>query len=677
MESQKHPTYFQDQKSYHLKASSCYEPCFVSSQKFNYLHHDPVYQFPILENKTTYLLPADTLTAPFDTKHTIKILHYSSPFKRGNTTPDPVSQCSLVEAPENSLDQARQSIYSQELSRMLELSEHNFHENSQTAISLTESSDCSFRPSLEPEKAHLDSNDRELILQIQREFHCQDQDDMHLRSITPNSSMHTDSQEYYGLQRSFSSIKISYREGEVISDWEPSPRNHNFDSEVSSEDEFRMSITDEGHAQLIRSCVVKESASHQIMQSAHAKPYLVKLQPKVLESTVIFSPTFQDACVITCPDGYSPLLRKLVVCENSEEDLELANAVPYTGYNSSLTIEYSTTFYNNFASTKPSKLTVARLFSESILQSLTKSAVTWVSCGYEHCLLVTLEGKVMTWGYGASGCLGQGDTNSYSFPKLLEGLSNIKYAEAGGYHNLAVSSIGEVYAWGRGDANQLGLTAKKLQKDEIGHLSLKPIKVIYFTQNDIEVKSVACGEAHSLVLDSNGTVYSFGLGQQGQLGICKELLNTRMNSGINALESLKEVRVTRISSGSLFSGCLSDQGEVYVWGSGEGGQLGNGTEVLKSDLPLKVENIGTVVEMVCGESSVLCLNAKGKVFGWGTGLQHPQESLVNFEPRQLLYASSNQHFLIEKNQSANFLNPFQNRQSLASELTNKLQNIKN
>jgi alpha-tubulin suppressor-like RCC1 family protein len=53
-----------------------------------------------------------------------------------------------------------------------------------------------------------------------------------------------------------------------------------------------------------------------------------------------------------------------------------------------------------------------KLVTFSVLKTLNK--VSWLSCGFEHCMAVTKNGKVVTWGYGASGCLGHGDYVSYT-----------------------------------------------------------------------------------------------------------------------------------------------------------------------------------------------------------------------------------------------------------------------
>lgn len=125
-----------------------------------------------------------------------------------------------------------------------------------------------------------------------------------------------------------------------------------------------------------------------------------------------------------------------------------------------------------------------------------------------------------------------------------------------------------MYTWGRGDVHQIGLSAEFLQKDAIGFYSASPQKLVHF--EDIKIVSGACGEAHTLLLDADGKVYSFGWGEDGQLGISRHLLSKAMiSTEPNVLQALLALTVIKVKAGNLFSACLTNQGEVYVWGCGE------------------------------------------------------------------------------------------------------------
>ena len=68
--------------------------------------------------------------------------------------------------------------------------------------------------------------------------------------------------------------------------------------------------------------------------------------------------------------------------------------------------------------------------------------------------------QVYATGYGAGGRLGIGGTESISTPTLLESIQHVfikKVAvNSGGKHCLALSAEGEVYSWGEGEDGKLG-----------------------------------------------------------------------------------------------------------------------------------------------------------------------------------------------------------------------------
>lgn len=136
------------------------------------------------------------------------------------------------------------------------------------------------------------------------------------------------------------------------------------------------------------------------------------------------------------------------------------------------------------------------------------------SCGFEHCVAVTESGSVVSWGYGASGCLGHGNFTSYTQPKLITAgglnLKQVSAVQAGAYHVAALTDEGHLYMWGRADVGQLGLSEEFLEKDNVGHVLTYPMHLAFFQKEKIKIIGIALGEAHSLVLSDKGHVYSFG-----------------------------------------------------------------------------------------------------------------------------------------------------------------------
>ena len=277
------------------------------------------------------------------------------------------------------------------------------------------------------------------------------------------------------------------------------------------------------------------------------------------------------------------------------------------------------TYFNKNAN---DNLIFLNLVNASILRSFSCTPIKTVSCGFEHCAALTSFGTVATWGYGASGWLGHDSYTSYTSPKLVQRrsernseedyLSNIISLECGGYHTWCIDSDFKVYSWGRGDVGQLGLYKDQLSNDKMGVVSMRPKQIEYFT--DIPIVQVACGEAHTIVLDKWGRLFSFGWNQLGQLG---QTDNNKIIKGIP--------KVRKIYCGAIFSLAVTENGKVYTWGSGENGQLGLGNQIKESHIPAEVgkgTELGNeqAIDAVWGNCHAIVITENGTIYGWGQGV---------------------------------------------------------
>lgn len=134
-------------------------------------------------------------------------------------------------------------------------------------------------------------------------------------------------------------------------------------------------------------------------------------------------------------------------------------------------------------------------------------------CGGEQTLYaVTPDGKLFATGYGAGGRLGIGGMDSVSTPLLVESLQHVfikKVAvNSGGKHCLALTGEGEVYSWGEGEDGKLGHGNR--------HNCDRP-KLIE-ALSGVGVVDIACGSAHSACITAAGHVMTWGKGRYGRLG---------------------------------------------------------------------------------------------------------------------------------------------------------------
>ncbi len=92
------------------------------------------------------------------------------------------------------------------------------------------------------------------------------------------------------------------------------------------------------------------------------------------------------------------------------------------------------------------------------ISSLVNIFITNVTCGWDHCLALDNKGRVLSWGSGQNGKLGNGNEENVAMPCYIPLLENIKIVKisAGSEHSACISEKGVLYTWGHGDGGRLG-----------------------------------------------------------------------------------------------------------------------------------------------------------------------------------------------------------------------------
>eukprot|EP00934_Nitzschia_sp_Nitz4_P001929 Nitzschia sp. Nitz4//scaffold37_size175936//167054//169102//NITZ4_002070-RA/size175936-processed-gene-0.205-mRNA-1//1//CDS//3329549860//1929//frame0 len=147
------------------------------------------------------------------------------------------------------------------------------------------------------------------------------------------------------------------------------------------------------------------------------------------------------------------------------------------------------------------------------IDSLQGVNIIGASAGHRHTLLLDNQGSLYSCGAGISGCLGHEDNQGTCFyPMKLTYLerNNVKIMQmsAGVDMSMAISTTGDVYAWGKTDGGRIGLG---LQASRV----TVPRKVPLMSDgHPVKAVDVECGYVHSLIVGLNGTVH-----QCGEVGI--------------------------------------------------------------------------------------------------------------------------------------------------------------
>jgi len=250
----------------------------------------------------------------------------------------------------------------------------------------------------------------------------------------------------------------------------------------------------------------------------------------------------------------------------------------------------------------------------TLLPSMARIRVSGISAGIGFNAAVSAAGTVYTWGVGNHGRLGHGNTEGSRVPKQVQALAGnpILSVSTGDHHCLAVTEQGEVFSWGWDTFGQCGHGGS-------GTNHVLPRRVEALAA--IRTRSASAGESHSLVVTEEGTLYSFGLSQLlGHDNAC-DVGHVGEGRIPRVVDALRHVRIAAAAAGDDLSLAVTDDGTVFAWGWNQEGQLGLGRSSGVEALPQKVEAlVGRKVSAVAtGPHSCCAVTASGELYTWGTG----------------------------------------------------------
>ncbi|KAM8976202.1 serine/threonine-protein kinase Nek8 [Pelodytes ibericus] len=261
-------------------------------------------------------------------------------------------------------------------------------------------------------------------------------------------------------------------------------------------------------------------------------------------------------------------------------------------------------------------------FISRFLEGQSGVTIKHVSCGDLFTTCLTDRGIIMTFGSGSNGCLGHGNFNDVTQPKIVEALLGyeIVHVSCGASHILAVSNEKEVFSWGRGDNGRLGLGSQEFYNS--------PQQVII--PPEYEAQKVVCGIDSSMILTVGNQILACGSNRFNKLGLDYIASGGEPTQEEQVEEAyiftpvqsapLSEEAIVSADVGTSHSAAVTALGQCYTFGSNQHGQLGT-TAHRHSRVPYLVnEPQGLKVTMVaCGDAFTVAVCAEGQVFTWGKG----------------------------------------------------------
>lgn len=239
--------------------------------------------------------------------------------------------------------------------------------------------------------------------------------------------------------------------------------------------------------------------------------------------------------------------------------------------------------------------------------------ITWdfvkIVSGTGHVLALTSHGQVYAWGNNGSGQIGNGTVTTVSTPILIDGLSNIVDIAAATYTSYALDASGQAYSWGRNIYGQLGIGDQGVSSLNRPAKVAQPEGVRF-----IQISSVS--ETAGAVTDQ-GEVYTWGLGERGVLGN-----GTESNS--YAPININLTNIVQVSVGQICGAALTKDGMLYTWGVNNYGQLGNGASMttvitLPAQIPYFKNADIKIKSISAGYVHMAAVSEDGRLFTWGGG----------------------------------------------------------
>jgi alpha-tubulin suppressor-like RCC1 family protein len=258
-----------------------------------------------------------------------------------------------------------------------------------------------------------------------------------------------------------------------------------------------------------------------------------------------------------------------------------------------------------------------QMFPASLLESIHAAEI---STAQTHACALTEEGTVACWGQNQYGQIGNGEDGPFFIdPQPVSDLTTVTSISCGdsgdpevngpvdGGHCCALLEDKSMWCWGSGSNGQLG--------DGLSTSSNVPIVVTGLGP----VASVAAGgesvggdKGHTCAALVDGSVWCWGTGWGGQLGDGNEVASA-IPVQVSGLTQAKAVAV-----GGIHSCALTNGGQIWCWGHNYHGQLGNGNQT-NQETPVQVADINSAVAVSAGKYHTCAVLEGGSLRCWGNG----------------------------------------------------------
>ena len=252
-----------------------------------------------------------------------------------------------------------------------------------------------------------------------------------------------------------------------------------------------------------------------------------------------------------------------------------------------------------------------------------------ISSGFNHHIAVTQDGKVFAWG-DITKYEGEEDPMYFVLGRNSDDLHRrspkipvlvrfppgvlIKQVACGCKFSIALSTEGKLFSWGvitstgvHGRGPHAVSTATPLPLD---HGNLNGVTFV-------QVSALPSASFNCAAVDSEGNLYTWGVGSQGQLGTGQRATSYHPTKLVfQAPPRERDPKFVQVSVGISHMAAITDDGRLFTFGNNIDGQLGIGLITKESPQPTKVDLKQKVAQVCCGDYFTVVRTMEGKIFSW-------------------------------------------------------------
>ncbi len=248
---------------------------------------------------------------------------------------------------------------------------------------------------------------------------------------------------------------------------------------------------------------------------------------------------------------------------------------------------------------------IANRSSPVQIGTLTDWAVAVASAG-ANSFAIKNESTLWGWGIGTSGQLAQVTVSvSRSSPVQIGTLTDWATVDAGTTYTISRKTDSTIWAWGSDSSGQLAQVATTANRSS-------PVQIGTLT----DWASIGSGSSHAVARKTDSTIWAWGADSTGQLAQVTATANRSSPVQIGTLTDW-----ATISSGIAHVLARKTDGTIWAWGSGNNGQLAQVTVAAVRSSPVQIGTLTDWATVDAGDGHSFAMKNDGTLWAWGEATQ--------------------------------------------------------